>query len=108
MNQLELFKNILDSLKNQIVFADTNHIIRYMNKAAIEQYKEGIELLNSSLLDCHNQKSVKIIFEIFEKMKNGLDEELITDNEKYRVYMKALRNDNDELIGYYERYEIKK
>lgn len=107
MHQLALLENILDSLKNQIVFTDTNHIIRYMNKSAIEHYKEGLKLINTSLLDCHNQESVKIILEIFEKMKKGLEEELITDNEKNRIYMRAVRNTNGELIGYYERYENK-
>lgn len=105
---MELFENILDCFKNEIVFADTNHIIRYMNKVAINRYPEGSALIGTSLLDCHNEKSVEMILDIFEKMKNGLDEELITDNEKYRVYMRAVRNNKEELIGYYERFEIKK
>jgi len=38
-------------------------------------------------------------------MKQGLDEELITDNKKYRIYMRAVRSETGTLIGYYERYE---
>jgi len=33
----DLMSALLDSLKNPLVFADTEHIILYMNKAAIER-----------------------------------------------------------------------
>ena len=32
---------ILDSLKDPVLFADTEHVTRYMNKAAIAHYEEG-------------------------------------------------------------------
>ena len=38
-------------------------------------------------------------------MQQGLEERLITDSEKYRIYMLAVRDENGQLIGYYERYE---
>lgn len=96
---------ILQSLKNPIAFTDTNHIIRYMNKAAMDHYDEGADLLGRSLLDCHNEASQAMIHKIVAEMKNGLEERLITDNEKYRIYMRAVRDENGQLIGYYERYE---
>ena len=43
--------------------------------------------------------------EIFEEMKNGLEERMITDSEQHRIYMRAVRDENGNLIGYYERYE---
>jgi hypothetical protein len=42
--------------------------------------------------------------EILQQMQDGLDEILITDNEKHRLYMRAVRNENGELLGYYERF----
>ncbi len=30
---------------------------------------------------------------------------MITDDEKHRIYMRAVRNEQGELLGYYERYE---
>lgn len=96
---------ILNSLKNPVVFCDMNHIIQYMNKAAIAHYNRGEGLLETNVLDCHNEISQKMMLEIFEEMKNGLDERLITDNKKYRIYMRAVRNESGALIGYYERYE---
>ncbi len=100
-----IFPHFLNSLKNPFMFVDTEHIIRYMNKAAISHYEQGEKLLGTNVLDCHNENSQKDILEIFEKMKNGLDEEMITDNEKHRIYMRAVRDEKGELIGYYERYE---
>ena len=96
---------ILNSLKNPLVYCDVDHIIRYMNNAAIAHYKEGIALLGRSVLDCHNAESQRQMVEIFAEMKDGLDERLITDNKKYRIYMRAIRDVDGTLLGYYERYE---
>ena len=101
----EFYKNLLDSMKNPVLVADPNHIVIYMNKAAIEHFEEGIDLLESNLLLCHNEESQKMMLDILAEMKNGLDEKLITDNEKHRIYMRAVRDENGKLIGYFERYE---
>ena len=38
-------------------------------------------------------------------MHEGLDERLIADNEKHRIYMRAVRDEDGNVLGYYERYE---
>ena len=96
---------LLDSLKDPFLFADTGHVIRYMNKSAIAHYKEGAALLGRSLLDCHNADSRKQIIEILAAFEAGEDERLITDNEKHRIFMRAVRDGAGRLLGYYERYE---
>ena len=53
MIQSEIMQAILESLKDPMVFVDLNHVIRYMNKAACNHYKEGERLLGRSLLECH-------------------------------------------------------
>ena len=78
--------HILDSLKNPVVFADMDHKMVYMNKSAKTHYEQGEKLLGTSIFDCHNEQSNKIIVEIIEEMKNGLDERRITDDEEHRVY----------------------
>jgi len=100
-----LMAAILDSLKDPLLFTDTQHTIRYMNKAALAYYREGEKLLGSSLLDCHNQSSRQIIIETLAEMQAGLEERLITDNEKHRIYMRAVRDTEGRVLGYYERYE---
>ncbi len=101
----DLLNAFMDSLKDPFLFVDTNHIIRYLNKTARNHFKEGDDLLNRSLLDCHNEHSRRIIIENLEAFKNGEDERLIHNTEKKRLFMRAVRDDNGQLLGYYERYE---
>ncbi len=97
---------LLDSLKDRLLLADTDHIVRYMNKAAIAYYTGGEALLGTSLLDCHNEQSQQMMVEILAEMHQGLEERLITDNAKHRVYMRAVRDAQGRVLGYYERYEL--
>jgi len=99
------YESLLKSIKDPILVADTSHIVVYMNTAAIKHYEEGEELMGSNLLLCHNEESQKMMIDILAKMQDGLEEELITDNEKWRIFMRAVRDENGELIGYFERYE---
>ncbi|MFH1749080.1 MAG: hypothetical protein ABIG44_18775 [Planctomycetota bacterium] len=45
------------------------------------------------------------IIAILAELKSGLDDRLITDNEKHRIFMRAVRDADGRLLGYYERYE---
>lgn len=101
----DFYANLLDSMKNPVLVADKKHIVIYMNKAGVDHYEEGENLMGSNLLLCHNKESQKIMLDILVEMQEGLDEKLITDNEKYRIYMRAVRDETGNLIGYFERYE---
>ena len=107
MTDAALMAAILDSLKIPILFADTEHVTRYMNKAAVVHYEEeeDTRLIGRSLLDCHNEESQQMMIEILAEMHEGLEERLITDNEKWRIYMRSVRDADGQLLGYYERYE---
>ena len=98
---------VLDSLKDPVVVADTLHVTRYMNRAALAHYDQGADLIGRSLLDCHNAQSQQMILDIWAAMHHGLEEQLITDGEKARIYMRAVRGADGELLGYFERYEPK-
>lgn len=100
-----LLAAILDSLREPILYADTDHVIRYMNKAAVAHYRSGEALLGSSLLDCHNVRSQRMILEILAAMRQGENERLYAEDERRRVYMRAVRDADGELLGYYEWYE---
>jgi DUF438 domain-containing protein len=105
MAAAELLSAILDSVKDPVLFADTGHTTRYMNKAAIAHYKEGTALIGRSLFDCHNERSQAVMREVLIALQSGEEERLITDNAKHRIYMRAVRDDEGRLLGYYERYE---
>ena len=103
----DLLSAVLDGLHDPVLVADPAHIICYMNRAAVAHYEEGSGLLGTSLLACHNARSQEMIHEIWEAMHHGLEERLITDNSKVRIFMRAVRSPEGELLGYYERYEPK-
>jgi PAS domain-containing protein len=106
MIDAELMAAILDSLKDPLLFADTDHVTRYMNKSAIAYYEEGQSLIGRSLFDCHNERSRATMVEILVAMQaEGLEEQLITDDEEHRIYMRAVRDADGRVLGYYERYE---
>jgi PAS domain-containing protein len=103
----DLLAAILDSLRDPVLVADPAHVICYMNRAAVAHYEEGASLLGTSLLACHNAESQQMIHEVWEAMHHGLEEQLITDNREVRIFMRAVRGPEGDLLGYYERYEPK-
>ncbi len=105
MIEATLMAAILDSLKHPLLFADTDHVIRHMNKAAIQHYEEGESLLGRSLLDCHDERSQGIIAEVLVALQAGEEERLLTENEERRIYMRVVRDADGRVLGYYARYE---
>ena len=100
-----LMAAILDSLTSPLLFADTGHVVRYMNARAIAHYRGGDKLLGTSLLDCHNEASQEMMVEILAAMREGEEERLTSESDEHRVYMRAVRDPEGKLLGYYEWYE---
>ena len=98
---------VLDILPEEIVLVGPDHVIRYMNRFAKEQYaKEGGEaLVGRSIFDCHNERSCALIREAWARLVAGEDETLMSENEKRRLYLRAVRDPQGRLLGYYEWYE---
>lgn len=105
MSNTSLHAQILESLVEPVLVGDTNHIVVYMNPAAASHYTGGESLMGTSLLDCHNEHSQKVMVEVLAAMQAGEDERIIFDTEKKRIYMRAVRDESGQLVGYYERYE---
>lgn len=107
------FKSVIDSDIAPIVICDTDHKIIYMNPTAAERYSKsgGYDLVGKSLLDCHNADSNIKIKKIIEWFRQSKDNNRIftfhNPKENKDVYMIALRNENDSLIGYYEKHEFR-
>lgn len=105
----KLFKSVLETDRSAIVICDINHTIVYMNKVAVERYHK--DLTGSSLLGCHNSKSNEIILKIVDWFKESTENNMIytykNTKENKDVYMVALRDDEGNLIGYYEKHEYR-
>ncbi|KUO73162.1 MAG: hypothetical protein APF81_24175 [Desulfosporosinus sp. BRH_c37] len=107
----KMLSYILDSYPYPVVFVDCDHIIRYMNKRAEYLYyqERGYrDLIGKSLFICHqNPKSEEMIKATVEKLKNHAPEVLLPVNGRNeRVYIVPVRDDNGNMIGYFERFEM--
>jgi DUF438 domain-containing protein len=96
---------ILDSWNKPVVFVDREHVIRYMNKPARRTYARWGDVVGKSIFHCHNESSCRKIRESWEELLAGSREVLISDSAKHRVYMRAVRDREGAVVGYYERYD---
>ncbi len=113
MENSQLFKALCDVDSAPIVICNLEHTIVYMNPVAVERYKKrgGADLVGRSILDCHNEKSGRIIKRVVEWFLKSKDNNIIYtfDNKKENkeIFMIALRDDDGNLIGYYEKHEYR-
>lgn len=105
------FKSIVEQDRSAVVICNFRHEIIYMNKSARERYKKHGELVGKSIFDCHNAESNEKIREVVEWFAKSPDNNLVftyhNGRENKDVYMVALRGENGELIGYYEKHEFR-
>ena len=111
--QSQMFKSVLEQDRASIVLCDLSHTIVYMNPAAQTNYSKygGAALIGKSLLNCHNTQSVEKIRQVVEWFSASVNHNMIYTfhNEKQNkdVYMVALRAEDGQLIGYYEKHEYR-
>ena len=109
----DFFKSVIDMDRASIVICDTDHIILYMNPPAVRRYMKsgGEKLVGTSVLECHNERSKKIINRVLDWFRESTDNNMIysykNEKENKDVYIVALRDDKKNLIGYYEKHEFR-
>ncbi len=105
----KIFKSIIDQDTAPIVVCDMDSVIIYMNPSAVQRYRK--DLTGSSLKTCHNEKSNEMIEKVLECFKKSRHNNLVytyyNEQENKDVYMVALRDETDSLIGYYEKHEYR-
>ena len=113
MDMLKIYKAVLDADRAAVVLCSLDHTIIYMNQTACERYAKqgGEKLLGRSLLDCHNEHSREMIVKVLGWFAKSKDNSIVYTfknvKENKDVYMVALRDENGELIGYYEKHEYR-
>lgn len=102
----EMLKAILDAYSYEIVFADREHIVRYMNRTAKKRYGDSVKIGNS-LFNCHNEGSKGKIEEFLRRADAGEDEmfEVFNNQTKEREFFVPVRDKVGKVIGYFERHE---
>ncbi len=103
MEKEAIMSSILDSLPYELVFVDTDHIIRYLNTIAREKFGD---IVGRSIFDCHLPASNEILKADFDVLANQGKEFLKKVNSSdQRVYMTPVHDADGKLVGYYERFE---
>lgn len=106
-------KSIIDMDRSAVVVCNLQHEIIYMNSAATERYRKrgGAELLGKNLLDCHAPASKERIGQVLAWFREDETHNMIytfyNEKENKDVYMVALRDADNALIGYYEKHEYR-
>lgn len=115
-NKVELskyMKSIIDMDRSSVVICNLDHKIIYMNPAAVRRYEKrgGEDLIGKSLMSCHNEKSRAVIEKVTAWFAESADNNMIytyyNEKENKDVYMVALRDEDNTLIGYYEKHEYR-
>ena len=107
MELIDYFKGIIDASKSPIVVCNLDYRIIYMNKAAIESYqtKYRNEMTGTSMRRYFNEDMS------IEWFKEGLDNNQVfafhDDNGNQDVYIRAIRNADKELIGFFDYHEYR-
>lgn len=113
MDLSQYLKSIIDMDRASVVICNLDHEIIYMNPAAIGRYHKsgGVKLIGKSLLDCHNEKSNEMIRKVIAWFRESAAHNMIytfhNEKENKDVYMVALRDEAQNLIGYYEKHEYR-
>lgn len=108
-NLAKLFKSVIDQDRAPVVICDAKSMVVYMNAAAVKRYR--VDITGRSIKDCHNKESCEKIDRVLRWFAQSKDNNVVytyrNDKENKDVYMVALRDDDGELIGYYEKHEYK-
>ena len=107
------FKSIIEQDKCAVVICDLEHTIIYMNPAADRNYAKygGHQILGNCIFDCHNAHSVEAIKKVVAWFAADKSHNIVhtfyNAKQQKDVYMVALRDEDGELIGYYEKHEFR-
>lgn len=113
MELSQFFKSVLDADTAPVVICNLQHDIVYMNPSSIERYayRGGAELIGKSIFECHNEKANEMIKRVVAWFEESAEHNTIhtfkNKKENKDVYMVALRDDDKNLIGYYEKHEYR-
>lgn len=105
----QYFKSIVEQDRAAVVICNLEHRIIYMNPAAVARY--GKDLTGCDLRACHSERSVKAIEQVLAWFRkdtaNNLVHTFYNEKENKDVYMVALRDEKNTLVGYYEKFEYR-
>lgn len=113
MELTSYFKSVIEQDVCAVVICNLEHEIIYMNPEAKRRYAKrgGEALLGKSLFACHNHESQEKIRRVVAWFAESREHNRMftyhNPKENKDVYMIALRAEDGNLIGYYEKHEFR-
>lgn len=110
MELSKFFKSVIDQDTAPVVICDLEHTVVYMNPASVSYYH--CDITGKSIKCCHNALSNEkidcVVAWFSEQPENNIVFTSRNDKQNKDVYMVALRDEDGQLIGYYEKHEFRK
>ena len=111
MTDETICRAVMDGSPYPVLFVDTNHTIRYMNRAARYHYcteRGHPDLVGKSVFDCHREPAWREKLEhIVEGFRHDAKEVFLKVNDRnLRIYVTPVLGEDGKFMGYYERYEM--
>jgi hypothetical protein len=98
-----VIEDMLDSLPVEISFVDKDDKVRYFNKNGKRIFPRPRSILGRKVQDCHPKKSVHIVNQLLEDLKNKKRDfaEFWIDLKDRKIYIRyfAVRDSNGEYLG---------
>ena len=114
MDLSPFFRSIVEQDPMPVVVCGLDHIVIYMNPAAIEHYSDrgGKNIVGLLIFDCHHPRTAETIKKVVdwfaESKENNIVHTAYLETYQRDLYMVALRDNGGNLIGYYEKHESRK
>lgn len=107
----KLLMNVIDNGEKPLVLCDINFKVIFLNKKANELYvkKHGLSMLGCSITKLMDEEKLTRLNAAVEWFKESKDNRKVfvghSKNDNFDVYIKAVRNENDEVIAFYNYVE---
>ena len=103
--------SLVECFPYPIVFVDTSHTIRYLNRAARYHYYDErghSDLVGRSIFECHQKGASRTKIENYLEFftKDCKEVFLGVTDRNFRLYVSPVRDAEGQLLGYYERFEM--
>lgn len=107
---LQIFKSIVDTDPTIVILCDLQDKIIYMNPTAQNNYQDRLHV-GDNLLNCHNAHTKEIIHQVvawfLADKEHNIIHTFFNPKQNKDVYMVALRDAQENVIGYYERHAFR-
>ena len=103
----QMMKSLIDQEKNPVLLCDLDCKVMYANPASVRIYRR--DMTGENIKNCHNEHSNMLIDKMIAWLQKSVENNILfmyhNPKANQDVYMIALRDEQQNLIGFYEKHE---